>query len=220
MQQTFEQARENMVDSQLRPNKVTDPVLIAAMRKIPRELFVPRHLQGFAYVDEDIALGKGRWLREPIIIARLIQEAEVLKSDIVLDIGCNTGYTTAVLGHLAGMVVGLEIDEQLAKEADKLLHDLDIVNAAIVRQAALKDGYAQQGPYNVILINGSVPAVPEVIKQQLAEGGRLVTVLSEKGNMGSAILMTRNGNNFSTRVLFDAATPTLTGFEAPKKFAF
>ncbi len=112
---------------------------------------MPRHLQGFAYVDEDIHLGKGRWLREPVIIARLIQEAGVLKSDIVLDIGCNTGYTTAVLGHLAGMVVGLEIDEQLAKEADKLLHDLDIVNAVVVRQPKLVEGYAQQGPYNVIL---------------------------------------------------------------------
>ena len=209
-----------MVDSQLRPNKVTDAALIAAMRKSPRELFVPRHLQGFAYVDEDIALGRGRWLREPIIIARLIQESEPLKTDVVLDIGCNTGYTTAVLGHLAGMVVGLEIDEQLAKEADKLLHDLDVVNAVVVRQQNLREGYAQQGPYNIILINGSVPAVPDVIRAQLAEGGRLVTVLSEKGNMGTAIVMTRHGDNFSTRVLFDAATPTLTGFEAHKKFVF
>ena len=209
-----------MVDSQLRPNKVTDAALIAAMRKSPRELFGPRHLQGFAYVDEDIALGRGRWLREPIIIARLIQESEPLKTDVVLDIGCNTGYTTAVLGHLAGMVVGLEIDEQLAKEADKLLHDLDVVNAVVVRQQNLREGYAQQGPYNIILINGSVPAVPDVIRAQLAEGGRLVTVLSEKGNMGTAIVMTRHGDNFSTRVLFDAATPTLTGFEAHKKFVF
>lgn len=209
-----------MVESQLRTNKVTDKPLLDAMRKIPRESFVPRHLQGFAYVDEDIPLGKGRWLREPIIIARLIQAAEVKRDDLVLDIGCNTGYTTAVLGHLAGTVVGLEFDEQLAKEADKLLHDLDVCNAVVVRQPQLREGYASQGPYNVILINGSVPVVPDVIKAQLADGGRLVTVISEKGSMGSAAIITRHGDTFSTKLLFDAATPTLMGFEAQKKFAF
>ena len=209
-----------MVESQLRPNKVTDTVIIEAMRAIPREMFVPRHLQGVAYVDEDVSLGNGRYLREPIIIARLIQVANIQKTDIVLDIGCNTGYTTAVIGHLAGTVVGLEFDETLANEADKLLHDLDICNAVVVRQEKLPEGYAAQGPYNVILINGSVPAVPDKIKAQLADGGRLVTVLSDRGHMGSAVLITRVGDSFSTRVLFDAATPTLAGFEARKTFAF
>ncbi|MCC7038166.1 MAG: protein-L-isoaspartate O-methyltransferase [Alphaproteobacteria bacterium] len=220
MAQTFEKARENMVDCQLRPNRVTDDAIINAMRNIPREKFVPRHLQGFAYVDEDVALGNGRYLREPVIIARLIQEANIQKSDIVLDIGCNTGYTTAVMGHLAATVVGLEIEETLANEADKLLHDLDIINVVVVRQGKLSEGYAAQGPYNVILINGSVSAVPEGIKQQLADGGRLVTVVSKHGHMGQAVLIERHGDHFSTRVLFDAATPTLVGFEAEKSFAF
>lgn len=220
MAQVFEKARENMVECQLRPNRVTDEAIIDAMRKIPREKFVPRHLQGFAYVDEDVPLGNGRYLREPVIVARLIQAANIQKSDVVLDIGCNTGYSTAVMGHLAATVVGLEMEDTLANEADKLLHDLDIINVVVVRHGKLSEGYAAQGPYNVILINGSVPAVPDGIKAQLAEGGRLVTVVSKHGHMGQAVLIERHGDHFSTRVLFDAATPTLVGFEAAKSFAF
>lgn len=220
MQQTFDQARENMVENQLRPNKVTDPDLLAAVRRIPREQFVPRHLQSIAYVDEDVPLGNGRFLREPVIVARLIQEAAVQKGDIVLDIGCNTGYSTAVLGSLAATVVALEAEDHFADEAEKLLHDLDICNAVVVRQKDLREGYAQQGPYNVIFINGSIPRIPEKIRAQLADGGRLVTVLSEFGHMGTAVLMTRDGDSFSSRTLFDAATPTLKGFEAEKAFVF
>ncbi|TAL39862.1 MAG: protein-L-isoaspartate O-methyltransferase [Alphaproteobacteria bacterium] len=220
MIQTFEQARENMVECQLRPNKVTDATLLDAVRKIPREQFVPRHLQSVAYVDEDVPLGNGRYLREPVIGARLIQEAGVLKDDIVLDIGCNTGYSTAVLGHLAGTVVALEAEDHFADEAEKLLHDLDICNVVVVRQKDLREGYAQQGPYDVIFINGSIPAVPARIKAQLADGGRLVTVISERGHMGTATLVTRNGDSFSSRALFDAATPTLKGFETAKTFVF
>lgn len=220
MAQVFEKARENMVDCQLRPNRVTDDAVLGAMRKIPREKFVPRHLQGFAYVDEDVPLGNGRYLREPVIIARLIQAAEIQKSDIVLDIGCNTGYSTAVMGHLAATVVGLEIEDNLANEADKLLHDLDIINVVVVRKGKLSEGYAAQGPYDVIFINGSVSAVPDGIKNQLADGGRLVTVVSKHGHMGRAVLIERHGDHFSTRELFDAATPTLVGFGAEKSFAF
>ncbi|MEZ0224110.1 MAG: protein-L-isoaspartate O-methyltransferase, partial [Alphaproteobacteria bacterium] len=103
-----------MVECQLRPNKVTDAALLEAVRKIPREQFVPRYLQSVAYVDEDVPLGNGRYLREPVIVARLIQEAAVQKDDIVLDIGCNSGYSTAVLGHLAGTVVALEAEDHFA----------------------------------------------------------------------------------------------------------
>jgi protein-L-isoaspartate(D-aspartate) O-methyltransferase len=124
------------------------------------------------------------------------------------------------MGHLASTVVGLEQDKGMVQAADKLLHDLGIVNAVVIQQQDLREGYGQQAPYDVILINGSVPAVPEKIKKQMADGGRLVTVISEKGHMGTAVMITRKGTHFSTQPLFDAATPTLAGFEAPASFKF
>lgn len=220
MHHVFEKARENMVEGQIRPNRVTDAAIVAAMREIPRERFVPRHLQSVAYADEDIAIGNGRYLPEPMVLARLVQAAEVKKTDIVLDIGCGTGYSSALLGHLANTVIGLERDKGMAQEADRLLHALGIVNTAVVRQDDLREGYAQQGPYDVILINGAVAEVAENIKAQLADGGRLVTVVSRKGHMGIAVLITRAGGAFTQQVLFDAATPLLAGFEAPDAFEF
>jgi protein-L-isoaspartate(D-aspartate) O-methyltransferase len=220
MHQVFERARENMVEGQIRPNKVTDETLLAALRKIPRERFVPRHLQSVAYVDEDIPLGNGRYLPEPMVLARLIQAAAPGAEDVALDIGCGSGYASALLGCLCGTVVGIEQDEALVKQADRALHDLGVVNAVALAQKDLREGYVQQGPYDIILINGSVPAVPEKIRNQLADGGRLVTVISEKGHMGTAVLITRAGEEFETHVLFDAATPVLAGFEAPKAFVF
>ena len=218
--QAYDYARKNMIDGQIKTNKVTDPTLIKALQSVPREKFVPRHLQNIAYIDEDIALGNGRYLPEPMVLARLIQQAAPSKDDLALDIGCGTGYSTALLGHLASTVVGIEQSIEMAEQADTLLHDLDICNAVVIQQKDLRAGYPQQGPYNIILINGSVPAVPEAIKKQLAEGGRLVTVLSDKGHMGTAVMITRSGDNFSTQILFDAATPTLAGFERTKSFEF
>lgn len=209
-----------MVDGQIRPNKVIAENLLYALETVPRELFVPRQMQSIAYIDEDIPLGNGRYMPEPMVISRLLQEANIAKSDLVLDIGCATGYSTALIGHLASTVVGLEKDKTMADEADKLLHDLDICNAVVAHQPELRQGYAQQGPYNVIVINGSVPSVPQALKDQLAEGGRLVAVLSTKGHMGNAVLITRHGESFTTRVLFDAALPVLDGFEATKTFTF
>ncbi len=216
----FDQARKNMVEGQVRPNGVTLPALLDILRAVPRERFVPQHLQSVAYVDEDIPLGNGRYLPEPMVLARLAQAARIQSSDVVLDIGCGTGYSAAVLGGLAATVVGLEQARDMAWEAEKLLLDLGVVNAVVVHQQNLQEGYAQQGPFNVILINGSVPAVPEKIKAQLADGGRLVTVLSKEGHLGTAVLITRRGDTFETHPLFDASTPTLAGFEAQPHFVF
>ncbi len=220
MMQSFDIARENMIFSQLRPNGISSPALIEALKAVPREQFVPRHLQRIAYVDEDIDLGGGRYLAEPAVIARLLQALDVLQGDIVLDIGTGTGYGAALMAQMAATVVAIEADADMASEAERLLRDLDICNVAVVQQKALPEGYATQAPYHKILINGSVASVPEQILNQLADGGRLVAVISSKGHMGSAVLYTRSGDSFSKRVLFDAATPTLPGFAAPKSFEF
>lgn len=216
----FDVARENMIQGQLRPNGIEAPALLEALQAVPREKFVPRHLQRIAYVDEDVEIAGGRFLPEPVILARLLQALEIAEGEIALDIGCGTGYSTALLGQMAATVVALESNKALATEADRLLRELDICNTVVIEQADMKTGFEKQAPYNVILINGSVPEVPAQIKSQLADGGRLVTVLSKRGHMGSAVLITRTGDNFSTRVLFDAATPVMPGFEAAETFVF
>lgn len=219
MRQYFDIARENMVNGQILPNRVTNEVLIEAMRHIPREKFLPTRLQSLAYADSGIALGNNRYMPEPLVTARILQEAAVQKTDVVLDVGCGTGYTSSILGYMAKNVIGLEQDKDMVMEGVKLLDRLGIKNTLLIHQSDLHQGYAEKSPYNVILINGAVPEIPEKVKSQLAEGGRLVTVLSN-GYIGSATLITRHGGSFSTRSLFDAATPMLSGFEMNRGFVF
>jgi protein-L-isoaspartate(D-aspartate) O-methyltransferase len=212
-------ARRNMVASQLRTNRVTDPSVIAAMEELPRERFVPIDLAGVAYVDEDLPLGHGRYLVEPMILARMLQEAEIRPTDVVLDIGCGTGYSTAVAARLADTVFGLESDASLARRATETLAQLEIDNAVVV-EGPLAGGYPAHAPYDVILLEGSVPEVPAAVAGQLAEGGRLVAVVSETGRTGRAVLAARRAGVVSQRDLFDAATPALPGFRARTGFRF
>lgn len=216
---SYKIARTNMIESQIRPNKVTDEVLLQAMQSLPREKFVPAHMQGFAYIDEDIDLGNGRFLQEPMVLARLIQAAMIQPSDVVLDIGCGTGYSTAVMSQMASTVVGVEQDSGLAEQAETLLKTLDITNGVIFHGDITK-GYEAQAPYDVILINGSLPHVPADIFEQLVDGGRLITVLAEDGQPGQAVLYTRIREIVSEKVIFDAATPFLKEFAKVEEFVF
>jgi protein-L-isoaspartate(D-aspartate) O-methyltransferase len=211
-----------MVESQIRTNRVTDHGLLAALQRIPRERFVPKAIRALAYIDEDLRLAPDRFLMEPMVLARLIQAAGVKSTDVVLDVGCATGYATALLADLAASVVGLESDAGLAAEAVKVLQDLDVDNALIV-EGDLRQGYPRQAPYDVILVNGAVAEVPETIAGQLADGGRLVTVvgsLEQTGRVGRATLLTRVGSNVSSRPLFDAAVPLLPSFAEEPSFVF
>jgi protein-L-isoaspartate(D-aspartate) O-methyltransferase len=212
-------ARSNMVDSQLRTNKVTDRQVIDAFKTVPRELFVPEHLRGIAYVDDDLPIGGGRSLMEPMVFARLLQAAEIEPTDIVLDIGCGSGYSTAVLAHLAGTVVGLESDPALAAKASDLLARQEVDNAVVVG-GDLRGGYSTQAPYNVIVLAGAVAELPGALTDQLAESGRLVTVRLDDSGLGRAIMARRDGGVISERILFDASTPVLLGFERKPSFAF
>ncbi len=215
----FSLARHNMVESQVRPNKVTDNAVLLALGAVPREAFVPVDLRGVAYVDEDIAIAPGRFLMEPMVFARLLQIAEVRPTDMVLDIGCGTGYSTAVLARLCDTVVGLEVEPELATQASETLTELGVDNAAVI-EGALDQGYPKQAPYDVILFNGAVDDVPERISQQLAEGGRLVAVQRGASGPGRAKLLSTVGGVLSGRTVFDAATPRLPGFEPDEGFAF
>lgn len=216
----FAEARRQMVLTQLRPNKVIDEQLIAAMAGLPREEFVPAAYRGVAYMDEDVAVAPGRYLMEPMVLARLLQEAEIQPEDKALVVGAATGYEVAVLARLAGSVAGVESDAALAGQAGQRLQALAIGNAKVA-EGALKDGVAAQGPYNVILLAGAVPEVPASLLQQLAEGGRLIGVVRGAGApIGQAVLVKRTGGLFPQRVLFDAGTPVLPGFEGKAGFVF
>jgi protein-L-isoaspartate(D-aspartate) O-methyltransferase len=215
----FSTARLNMVESQIRTNKVTDERILDALETIPRESYVPENRRGVCYIDEDLAIGGGRHLMEPMVLARLLQEARIGSQDVVLDVGCATGYSCAVLARLGATVVGVECDKELADGANKILSEQGIDNAVVI-QDPLGDGYPKQAPYNVIVLEGAVSEVPKTIQDQLADGGRLVAVIRKGEGMGRAILMQRNGEVVSSRVLFDAATPFLPGFELKEQFVF
>lgn len=212
-------ARLNMVESQLRTNKVTDEAVLDAFLAIPRERFVPASLRGNAYIDDDIPLGGERWLMEPMVLARLLQLAAVERDDTVLDIGGATGYGSAVLARLARSVVAVEADAELVRQAGARLRELGFANAAVI-EGPLTEGYAGRAPYDAIVIEGAVAQIPEAVTRQLAEGGRLVAVVKKPGGIGRAVLMTRSGGVLSQRPAFDAAVRPLPGFQPRPSFVF
>jgi len=216
----FAAARHNMVESQVRPNRVTDPLLVEAMSSVPRERFVPEERRSIAYVDEALSIAPGRWLMEPMITGQLLQIAEVRRTDVVLVVGCATGYTAAVLSRLAGTVVALESDPALAAQATTLLAELGADNAVVVT-GDLQQGYAKQAPYELVVFDGAVAEIPDAYAGQVAEGGRLVAVVARAANrMGRGTLFSRHGGRLTPRDHFDAGTPFLPGFAPQPAFTF
>jgi protein-L-isoaspartate(D-aspartate) O-methyltransferase len=211
-------ARRAMLEGQVRVNDVTGRELQAAMLEVPRELFVPKLKRPLAYGDIDLPLPPDRWLMRPRDFAKLVQALGVEKSDIVLDVACGRGYSCAVLARLATMVVGLESTAAMIEKANEALDAAGVVNAAMV-QGDLKAGVPDQGPYDVIFVNGAVEVVPDAWFSQLADGGRLGVVVRERG-VGRATVFTRVGGVAGSRVEFDCATPVLPGFERPRAFNF
>jgi protein-L-isoaspartate(D-aspartate) O-methyltransferase len=215
-------ARRKMVDRQLRPNRVVDPRLLAAMSEIPRERFLPPHLAARAYVDEDVRLPGGRVLIEPMVIAKLLQLLAIRDGHRVLVVGAGAGYAAAVAARCGARVVALEEDAALAAEARRALAGLAAPEALRLVQAPLAGGYAGAAPYDGILIEGEVPEVPTAIAGQLAEGGRLATVLAaaERGKASRAVLGRRVGGAFSVTDAFDCATLPLPAFRRAPGFVF
>ncbi len=211
-------ARQHMVDSQVRTNRVTDERLIEAIRSLPRERFVPERARTRAYLDDDVEIAPGRYLMEPMVTARLIQAAEAKADDMVLVVGAGTGYAAALLARLAHTVVALESEPALAQRASAVFAELSI-DTAVVVEGALNAGCAKHEPYNVILLEGAVEQVPAALTSQLADGGRMVGVLLDRG-VGRATLWMKTGTALSHRVLFDANVAPLPGFAAPARFVF
>jgi protein-L-isoaspartate(D-aspartate) O-methyltransferase len=214
----FDAARTHMIESQIRPNKVTDERLLEALGQIRRELFVPGPLQSIAYIDEDLPIGRGRYLMEPMVAARLIQAASVQRTDIALVVGAGTGYEAAVISRLARAVVALEEDEDLARLARAALIEENIASVSVV-EGPLRLGHRQRAPYDVILFGGAVAELPDEVMGQLTDGGRLVAVLKPEGaGIGRAVLATRTDSVIARRTIFDAAISLLPGLEPKPAF--
>lgn len=222
MSADFAERRTKMVDGQIRTTDVTSAPLIAAMLEVPRELFVGEARQDLAYIDEDILIartpGGPRYLMEASPFAKLVQLAEVGEADTVLDVGCGTGYASAVLSRLAASVVALESDSELAEKAAANLSALGFGNVSVVT-GPLRDGFRQKAPYDVIFVGGSVDKVPESLLAQLREGGRLVAV-EGRGNAGMARLFLKTTGVTTGRRAFNAAIKPLPGFEPVEAFEF
>ena len=212
------QARRAMVDGQVRPHDVTDLRIIAALLEVPRELFFPPTQRALAYLDAEVPVAGTRVQLKPMVFAKLLQAAEIAENDRVLDVGCATGYSSAVLGKLAGGVVALEEDAALARKASETLAQLGLANASVAT-GQLTAGWPQAAPYDAILIEGAVEVVPDALVAQLKDGGRLVAVVGSVP-MGKATLYRRIGSHVTALPLFDAAAPLLPGFAKPPAFVF
>jgi protein-L-isoaspartate(D-aspartate) O-methyltransferase len=207
-----------MVENQLRPNRIEDPRLLDAMQEIPRELFCPAQLRGVAYTDDDIDLGGGRHLIEPLGLARLCQVVQPQPGDVGLVIGCDTGYAAAVLGRLVATVFLLAPNTEAARAAEGLFGEIGCDNVVLqVGQPA--EGLPTQAPFDVIVVAGSVRAVPPSLLAQLGEGGRLAAVIND-GRSGKLTLHRKIGDAIGRTVPFDARLPPLAGLPQPREFVF
>ena len=215
----YARARLNMVENQLRPNRIEDRALLDAMLNVPRERFVPKALAGVAYADEDLRLPDGSYLIEPLALARLIQGAQVGREDVVLVLGCATGYAAAVLARLAATVILLVPDEASAARLEPLLDELGADNVVVIAGGDPTAGHPRQAPFDVILLTGSVDTMPAALLEQIGEGGRLVAVVAD-GRVGRGVLFTRLHGVVGRRTLFDAQIPRLAGVSREAEFAF
>ena len=215
-------ARDRMVDGQVRPNKVIDPRIIQAMRSLPRERFVPPRLASRAYVDEDVPLPNGRALMEPMVIARLVQLLRVQQGERGLVVGAGAGYGAALLAACGAVVVALEEDPGLLALGRAVLPA--IAPGVLLTEAPIAAGWSAGAPYDFILIEGAVEAIPEVLAGQLVPLGRIAAVVARPGALGlgslAELVHVGTENRLRAQPFFDCATPALPQFRPRPAFTF
>ena len=214
----FHKRRIAMVDRQVRPSDVTKFTIIQAMLDVPREDFVPDSRREMAYVGEHLELGFGRVLLDPRVLAKLLDELDIRSDDLVLDVGCGMGYSSAVIAKMAEAVIALEESREFADRAEAafLLHSVD--NAVVVN-GELAKGSPKHGPYDVIVVQGGLEQLPAELERQLTEGGRIGCVFSG-GPVGECRIGTKHGERIVWRAAFNASAPVLPGFTRKREFVF
>ncbi|MFD1883249.1 protein-L-isoaspartate O-methyltransferase family protein [Paracoccus pacificus] len=213
----FARARTVMVDTQVRPSDVTKFPVIAAMLAIPREVFVPAARRDVAYTGENLDIGGNRFLLDPRTLAKMIDELSIQPGDLVLDLGCGLGYSTAVLARIAEAVVGVEENADMARQAQENLTAEAVDNAAVIA-GPLVEGAAKQGPFDAILIEGGVNIIPERLIAQLRPGGRIAAIFRE-GSLGVVRIGYFIDGRMNWRYAFNATAPVLPGFSEPAGFS-
>jgi protein-L-isoaspartate(D-aspartate) O-methyltransferase len=216
----FAEARRFMVEGQLRPNRVEDPRIVAAMRDLPRERFVPAAMASRAYADADVPLPGGRAMMKPLVLARLVQLSGVRRGEKALVLGAGTGFGAALMATIGASVTAVESDPVLLAIARMAIAASLPAGAVTLVEGPVAAGHAAGAPYDVIMIEGGVAAVPEAVQEQMVEGGRLVTIGLAGGPPGRALLLRRAGGTVTTTIEFDAHAPALPGFAPAPAFAF
>jgi len=208
--------RTMMVDTQVRPSDVTKFPIIDAMLKTPREAFVPNNLREVAYAGQNLDIG-GRTILEPRTFAKMLDALDIGPEDLVLDIGCGLGYSSAVIARLADAVVAVESNVEFANDAQTLLVENGVDNVAVM-EGELASGAAKHGPYDVVCIQGAVESVPDAILKQLKENGRIAAIFLD-GSLGNCKIGHKSRGKVTWRLAFNAGAPLLEGFERPRVFA-
>ncbi len=214
----FAQRRTMMVDTQVRTNDVTSFPIIEAMLTVPREAFVPPARRDAAYIGENLPIGDDRYLLEPRTLAKMIEALDIRPGDLVLDVGCGLGYSSAVIARMAEAVVAIEENAAMAQQAQDSLAAENIFNVAVL-EAPLAEGCPKQAPFDIILIGGGVEQVPAALTAQLKEGGRIAAIFKE-GALGSVRIGWMLDGQVNWRFAFHASAPVLSGFEHAKGFRF
>jgi protein-L-isoaspartate(D-aspartate) O-methyltransferase len=212
----FAARRTVMVDTQVRPADVTKFPIIDAMLSVAREDYVPAAQREAAYVGENLDLGGGRVLLEPRTLAKMLDALAISNRELVLDVGCALGYSTAVIAHMAEAVVAVEQDEAMATEAQEGLMNAGVDNA-ILHVGPLAEGAAKHGPYDVVIVQGGVMQVPQALVDQVKEGGRMACLFMD-GQLGEVRLGYKSGGEMNWRMVFNASAPVLKGFEREVAF--
>ena len=213
MKNAFATQRRNMIDGQIKPFNVVDVRLLAAFDTVARESYVPEDKKKQAYLDADIALGEGRYLLEASVYARLLQEADIIADEAVLDVGCLMGYSSAVLDAL-GATVTAQDTETWISQAKKLAPkkaDITFASGDLTKPVS--------GTFDLVILNGAVEQIPDTFKNALKDGGRIAAFI-RNGTEGHAVLCRKHGDHFHQQILFDAVVPVLPGFEKAKGFSF